>query len=232
MSTILALESSGSACSVALRHGDACFERQSLTPRAHTRLLLPMVESVLQEAELTLADVDALTFSSGPGSFTGLRIAFGVVQGLAFSHDIPVIPVPTLEALAEAARQHFSLQDGARILPALDARKDEIYWACYRVAGDTLIVEQDNGVSAAGDIMDVGEVALGVGDGWLYADRIKVQPARVAADFVLMASALLRLAKARFDSGEWQRAEEAELVYIRDEVAWKKRERLLPPDEA
>lgn len=229
MSTILALESSGSACSVALEHGGVIYQRQSFTPRAHTRLLLPMVEEVLTEAHATLAEVDALAFSSGPGSFTGLRIAFGVVQGLAFSHDIPVIPIPTLEALAQAGREHFSLKAGDRVLSALDARKDEIYWGCYRIADDErLLAEQSNAVSAAADIAIAGEVALGVGDGWQYADRIAVQPAQVSADFVLTAPAVLHLAKQRFDAGMLQAAHEVELVYIRDEVAWKKRERLQP----
>lgn len=229
MSTLLALESSGSACSVALQHGDVIHQCQSFTPRAHTRLLLPMVEEVLAEAQVTLADVEALAFSSGPGSFTGLRIAFGVVQGLAFSHDLPVIPIPTLEALAQAGRERFSLSVGDRVLPTLDARKDEIYWGCYRVAEDgDLVAEQSNAVSAASDIAVPGAVALGLGDGWLYADLMTVQPAHIAADFVLTAPAVLSLAKQRFAAGRVQAAHEAELIYIRDEVAWKKRERLLP----
>lgn len=230
MSTILALESSGSACSVALQHRGRVYQRQSFTPRAHTRLLLPMVEEVLSEAQLTLADVDALAFSSGPGSFTGLRIAFGMVQGLAFSHDIPVIPIPTLEALAQAACEHFALNAGDRILPALDARKEEIYWGCYRMGEDgRLQEEQNNAVSAAADMAVAGDVAVGVGDGWLYAEHIAVKPAQVTADFALTATAVLTLAQQRFEAGLMQAAHEAELVYIRDEVAWKKRERLSPP---
>lgn len=229
MSTLLALESSGSACSIALQHKEVIYQRQSFTPRAHTRLLLPMVSEVLSEAQVTLAEVDALAFSSGPGSFTGLRIAFGLVQGLAFSQDLPVIPIPTLEALAQAGREHFSLGVGERILPALDARKDEIYWGCYCIAEDGhLVAEQSNAVSAASDIAVPGTIAVGLGDGWQYADGIAVQPARIAADFVLTATAVLSLAKQRLAAGSVQAAHEAELVYIRDEVAWKKRERLLP----
>ena len=229
MSILLALESSGSACSVALQRGDVLYQRQSFSPRAHTRLLLPMVHEVLLESGVELAEVEALAFSAGPGSFTGLRIAFGIVQGLAFSHDIPVIPVPTLEAIAEAGRAHFPLRVGDRILPALDARKDEIYWGSYRVTeGGGLVEEQDNIVSSAAEVAAAGTIAVGLGDGWRYADAIAVQPQQVDADFVLTAPAVLTLAQQRFAMGKAQAAHEAELVYIRDEIAWKKRERLLP----
>lgn len=232
MTTILALESSGSACSVALQRRHRIYQRQSFTPRSHTRLLLPMVEEVLSEAQVSLAEMDALAFSSGPGSFTGLRIAFGMVQGLAFSRNIPVIPVPTLEALAQTACQYFALNVGDRILPALDARKDEIYWGCYRLGeGGLLHEEQCNVVSAASNIAVAGDIAVGLGDGWLYADRIAVQPEQVAADVALTATAVLTLAQRRFEAGLAQPAHEAELVYIRDEVAWQKRERLAPPAE-
>lgn len=188
-----------------------------------------MVDEVLTEAGLSIAQVNALAFSSGPGSFTGLRIAFGVVQGLAFARDIPVIPVPTLEALAEAAREHFSLTAGDRIVPALDARKDEIYWGVYRVVeNDLMIEERANEVSAATGVVVEEGIAIGVGDGWRYASDIPARPLRVVADFVLTAEAVLTLARTRFEAGKLVAVDRAELMYLRNEVAWKKRERLLP----
>lgn len=229
MTTILALESSASACSVALCHGGQIYTRQSLLPREHTRRLLPMVDEVLEAAGLNIAAVEALAFSSGPGSFTGLRIAFGIVQGLAFARNTPVIPVPTLEALALAACGHFSLIPGDLILSALDARKSEIYWGLYRVSGvsaEAVTAERINEVSAAAEIMVAEPIAAGVGDGWHYASAIPVHPDQVEAGFVLPAEAVLAAAITQFEAGKILAVDDAELNYLRNEVAWKKRERL------
>src|SRR5690554_5279655 len=131
MTTILALDAATTACSVALCRGGVITRQFVSTPREHTRLLLPMVDELLSEAGISLAQVDALAFTAGPGSFTGLRIGFGVVQGLAFGADLPVIPVSTLAALALAGARKAQLGSGC-ILPALDARMGEIYWGLYR----------------------------------------------------------------------------------------------------
>ncbi len=229
MSTLLALESSATACTVALSVAGTCYCRESLTPREHTRLLLPMVDEVLEEAGIEIHQLDALAFSAGPGSFTGLRIAFGLVQGLAFARDIPVVPVPTLAALAEAARQQHQLQPGDHVLPALDARKDEVYWGLYRVDDHHRLIEQAvNRVSAAADVCVSVPVALGVGDGWLFADEMPARPQRTDVATMATASAVLALAEAAFQQGGAIPVTEAELTYLRDEVAWKKRERLQP----
>lgn len=130
---LLAIETATGTCSAALYQDGAVLERSELAPREHARLILPMVDALLAEASLSLADLDALAFGRGPGGFTGVRIATAVVQGLAFGADLPVVPVSTLAALAQGA----SRESGhVAVLAALDARMDEVYWSAYRAGAD------------------------------------------------------------------------------------------------
>jgi tRNA threonylcarbamoyladenosine biosynthesis protein TsaB len=137
---LLALDTSTEFCSVALLSvttdpsGETSAEpcvwvRHEQTGAVSSTRLLPAIRELFDEAGVALADCDAIAFGSGPGSFTGLRTATGVAQGLAFGLNLPVVPVSTLLACAESAR----LRDpsATRVLAALDARMDEIYWADY-----------------------------------------------------------------------------------------------------
>ncbi len=107
-------------------------ERYALAPRQHAALMLPMIESLLLEAGLTVKQLDAIAFGRGPGSFTGVRIAASMVQGIAFAAELPVVPVSTLAALALGGMRESNLP---RVMAAMDARKDEIYWGCYTGPG-------------------------------------------------------------------------------------------------
>ncbi|MGR9090546.1 MAG: tRNA (adenosine(37)-N6)-threonylcarbamoyltransferase complex dimerization subunit type 1 TsaB [Gammaproteobacteria bacterium] len=130
MPTLLALETATDACSVALLHAGETLERYEVAPRRHTELILPMVNSVLAEAGLDCSQIDAIAFGAGPGSFTGVRIATAVAQGLALAHDLPVVPVSCLALLAiGGAREH----DAETVVPVMDARRHEVYAAAYVV---------------------------------------------------------------------------------------------------
>jgi tRNA threonylcarbamoyladenosine biosynthesis protein TsaB len=131
MSIILAIETSTEVASAALLSGENMFSRESAGVHTHSETILPMVQSLLREAGATLADCDAIAFGVGPGSFTGVRTACGVVQGLAFGADLPVAPVVTLQAMAQACRELHGARD---VLAVLDARMGEVYWARYRYA--------------------------------------------------------------------------------------------------
>ena len=125
---ILAVETATDACSVALSTSKTTFVEYIVEPQAHSKLLLGMVDSVFKQANIKLQDVQAFAFGKGPGSFTGLRIAASVIQGLAFGTDKPVIAISSLQALAQQA---YNLRGAKQILATLDARMQEIYWGTY-----------------------------------------------------------------------------------------------------
>jgi len=128
---ILAVDTATQACSAALFIDGETTAEFRLAPREHTQLILPMVESLLQQAAIKIADLDALAFGRGPGSFTGVRIATGIVQGLAFAHNLPVLAISTLASIAQLAGDEHQHNN---VLAGIDARMGEIYWGCYQRA--------------------------------------------------------------------------------------------------
>lgn len=129
MSTLLALDTATEACSVALLHDGKVTSHYEVIPRLHAQKLLPMIQQLLADAGTTLQAVDAIAFGRGPGAFTGVRIAIGVVQGLAFALERPVLPVSDLAVLAQRAYREHGV---SQVAAAIDARMDEVYWGCYR----------------------------------------------------------------------------------------------------
>src|SRR3954471_16648373 len=129
MPTILAIETSSELASVALLRGETVISRVSSGVRTHSQSVLPMIQELLAEAAIALKDCDAIAFGSGPGSFTGVRTACGIAQGLAFGLDKPVVPIVTLQAMALACHKASGASD---VLAVLDARMGEVYWAQYR----------------------------------------------------------------------------------------------------
>ena len=129
MTIILAIETSTELASVSLSTGERIISRDLTGVQTHSHGLLPALQTLLVEAELQLGQVNAIAFGCGPGAFTGTRTACGVVQGLAFGLDVPVISVVSLANMAEAANTNSGWDD---MLCLLDARMDEVYWAHYR----------------------------------------------------------------------------------------------------
>src|SRR5690606_19863123 len=136
MARILALDTATDACSVALNIDGEVTEDFIVAPQEHTRRLLPMVDGLLAAGQIALGDLDAIAFTRGPGSFTGLRICVGVVQGLAFGADLPVIGVSTLLTMTASAQRLLNLEPTSLVLPALDARMGELYWGLYQVGAE------------------------------------------------------------------------------------------------
>ncbi|WP_086481546.1 tRNA (adenosine(37)-N6)-threonylcarbamoyltransferase complex dimerization subunit type 1 TsaB [Oceanospirillum sanctuarii] len=229
MARILSLDTSTEACSVALKLDDEVLENFQLQPRKHTQLLLPMVEEILAEAGVKLQQLDAIAFANGPGSFTGLRIATGVTQGLAFGADLPVIPVTTLETMAFTLfRERFAHY----IISSLDARMGEVYWAAYHWNGNGFdciaqpeVIAPDQ-VSLINPIEDADWV--GAGNGWQLLDQFSpVMQSLVQQtypDLLPQAGDIARLAELYWQQGKTVSAEEAIPVYLRDNVAFKKGE--------
>src|SRR3954469_6198926 len=129
MPTILAIETSTELASAAVLRGDRILAREAGGVQNHSQTILPMVQALLEQAGITLAQCDALAFGAGPGSFTGVRTACGLAQGLAFGAGLPLLPIVTLKAMAEACRQANGAGD---VLTILDARMGEVYWARFR----------------------------------------------------------------------------------------------------
>jgi tRNA threonylcarbamoyladenosine biosynthesis protein TsaB len=221
---LLAIETSGDFCSIAVSNADAVHARHIPAGQRHAELTLDAIDELLREASLSVADLEGIAFGEGPGSFTGLRIACSLVQGLAFARDLPVVGIGTLAALAEAAG------DDA-VIACLDARMGEIYHAAYRRVDGAL-----QEVSAPGLYAPPAAPAL-PGDGWsgcgsgfaAFDDALSsvygAQLAKRRPDISPTAEAVLRLAQPRFLRGEARDAATAVPIYLRDKVALKTSER-------
>ena len=221
MTTLLALDTATECCSAALLHDGTVTARSEVIPRQHAQRLLPMIEELLGERQLRLQDVDALVFGRGPGAFTGVRIATGMGQGLAFAADKPVIAVSNLAALAQRAwREH-----GAEtVAAAIDARMDEVYWGLYGLQDGVMQLLDDERVCAPEAVSlpaGVGSVA-GAGTGWQYAERLAVTATQSWPQMLPDASDLITLALPRWQAGEVVDAADAQPVYLRDKVATPK----------
>jgi len=224
MPRFLALDASTEACSVAYCGEHGVTELFVEAPREHMQRLLPMVDEVLAGQGLALRDLDAIAFARGPGSFTGLRICLGVVQGLAFGANLPVIPVSTLAALAQSALDVHPVPAGARILSAIDARMDEVYWGRFECGVDGLVrALGDEQVSAPEQVIAPAPLCFGIGSGWNYGARMPRDACAVIDAAALpRAGAVARLALPLWSAGAAVSAEEALPVYLRDNVAWAK----------
>lgn len=235
MSKILAIETATEACSAALMIGENVITRIKLAPREHTKLILPMMDEVLEEAGIALEELDAIAFSRGPGAFTGLRIAAGVAQGAALSVGIPVIPVSTLAALAAQAVSTIFAGNDDVIISALDARMGEVYWGVYRLGESGIELVGDEQVSKPQDMLSkaeglesliMGNRVLAIGPGWdAYEEALfkkgKMSKLTHLKSALPSAEAIVYLAETRLLEGKAVAPEEAQPVYIRNNVAKK-----------
>jgi len=219
---ILGFDTSTDTCSVALIIDGRLYER-SESGSQHSEHLLPLVDWALGEAGASLGDLDAIAFGRGPGSFTGLRIGAGVAQGLAFAAGRPVIPVSSLQVLAQGV-------ESESVVTAVDARMGQVYWSAFR-RDQTGIAQPVIGESVvAPDAIEVppGHEWTGVGSGWrAYTDPLQVQAGgrvRILDDVVTpQASSVIAIAAVIWKS-EGALAPEAGIpVYVRDQVAHKVR---------
>ena len=226
---LLAFETATRRVSVALWREGEVLERFADMPNNGSEVLLPWAQALLAEAGITLSQIDAIAFGAGPGGFTGLRLACGVTQGLAFGLDRPVVPVSTLAALALGAG------DGV-VWTLLDARMNEVYGALYRVAGES-VTELSAPICAAPQQLAVPSAPtfalnefIGAGDGFAaYADALQNVASGLATirpELMPSAAAVARLAAPLALRGEVVNAAEAQPIYVRDKVAFTTAERL------
>lgn len=222
---LLAVDTATEACSAALLIDGEIRQQYKLAPREHSHLILPMVDQLLAEAGLGPAQLDALAFGRGPGAFMGIRIAAGVVQGIGFAHDLPVVPVSTLLALAHNAYRETGVE---HILAAIDARMQEVYWSAWqhnagewRCLCDERVCRPD-----AVSLPQTGEHWLGAGSGWhSYRESLQQHCGKLLTGTLPQcfpsAEAIAELAAVDYASGNTVDAAAAVPVYLRDKVAAK-----------
>ncbi|MGV7211355.1 tRNA (adenosine(37)-N6)-threonylcarbamoyltransferase complex dimerization subunit type 1 TsaB [Oxalobacteraceae bacterium A2-2] len=225
MPIILAIETSSELASCALLRDETLIVRESSGVRTHSQSVLPMVQELLAEAGIALKDCDAIAFGSGPGSFTGVRTACGIAQGLAFGAGLPAVPVVTLAAMALACRQRHG---AGEVLAVLDARMGEVYWAQYRFgAGLAPVAVQPPVLSAPQAVAPQGTVTA-CGNGLsAYAEAYAGQPYAQGghADIMPHAAQVAQLAAIAFAEGRTVTAAEAQPLYLRNKVAYTQAER-------
>lgn len=216
---IAAIETSGEWCSVALALGGELRARGRHAGTRHSELALPMLEALLAEAGLAASQLDAVAFGEGPGSFTGLRIACGIAQGLAFGRDLPVLGISSFEAIAEAS-------GAARVAACIDARMHEVYYAALeKKDGRWTVVTGARCVPPQAVPAPAGEGWVGCGSGFAaFPDLLKGRLAATRPQVRPAAFAVATLAAPRLERGEGVDAAAALPVYLRDKVAFTKQE--------
>jgi tRNA threonylcarbamoyladenosine biosynthesis protein TsaB len=225
---ILALDTSTEACSAALWHDGEVFFRYQIAPRQHAQLILEMLDELLGQAGFSLSSMDAVAYGRGPGAFTGVRIAAAVTQGMAYSVDLPVVPVSSLAAMAHGVWREKGQQ---HVLTAIDARIQEVYWSAFHIG-----TEGDASMQVAEAVVAPEQVRLpGAGNDWYGAgtgfatyeqellhacqDRLAGYDSRHYPH----ARDIAALAASQVKQGNVVTAQDAIPVYLRDKVAEKAR---------
>lgn len=221
---ILALDTSTEYCSAALYVDGEITSRDMHAGQTHSQILLGMVDDLLRQHALRIGDVDGIAYGEGPGSFTGLRIACGVVQGLAFGAELPVVGIGSLLAIAAGTRAD-------RVVCCMDARMNEVYHAAYERTASGWRTVHEPSVSPPVSVPPLeGDGWLGCGTGFhAYREalfsRYGGQLAAVEPGRYPHARDIATLAVTRFATHDTVTAEWAAPVYIRDKVALRIDER-------
>ena len=227
MPTILAIETSTELASVALLRAGMTLTRESRGAQTHSMTVLGLVQELLAEAGIGLSTCEAIAFGSGPGSFTGARTACGLAQGLAFGAQLPVIPIVTLLAMAEAARMQFHAQ---QVIPVLDARMAEVYSAVYEFdesdSHEWKIISAP-ALSAASEVeINVAGIVCGNGLTAYASDFHHLNQSQCYPAIMPHAREVAQLAARAWLRGEHCHPRDASPLYLRNKVALTTNERL------
>ncbi len=224
---LLALDTSSVACTVALQQDDRIIERHEEQPREHTRLLVPMIRSLLEEAQTEIRDLDAIVLGNGPGSFIGMRIAASVAQGLAFASGINIVSVSSLAAVAE---QVFAEHDATEVAVTQDAHMSEVYLGIYARNNNGctkhLIAERIHAQAAISELSHSADGRrFAAGSGWSrYPALLEHNRGRIDQVVDILhprARYLLKLGAEAIEAGESIIPAEVVPAYLRQKVAQK-----------
>ena len=221
---ILAIDCSTEALSVAAGDAAGSTLRHGHAGQLHSRLALAWIDEVLAERSWRVADLDGIAFGAGPGTFTGIRIACGIAQGLALGADVAVVAIPTLEAMAQQA---WRVHAATRVLACLDARMREVYVAAYESAGDRWLARMSPTVAKPGEIEVPGGEWFGAGGGFDAYPELAAASGLSGVDASIepIASAIVELAAIRLRAGEGVGPDQALPLYVRHRVALTSAER-------
>lgn len=221
---ILIIDTSTEACSVALLQNNQLTSRFDVTPQSHTKMVLPMVDSLLSEANIKVSALDAVAWGRGPGSFTGVRIGTGIMQGIAMGADKSVIPLSTLATMAQQAIEEHQAE---YVMAGIDARMGEVYWAVYQnINGLAKLVEQE--IVASPEALNALNFEqphyVGVGTAWQAYPQLKELANITVLEEILypQAKSMAALAVQALKDGEVVDVADAAPVYVRDTVTWQK----------
>ena len=220
---LLAIDTSTSVCVLGVRQASKTWVDETDLGRTHSQEILPRIESLLERAQVPKGALDCIVFGQGPGSFTGLRIGIGVVQGLAYGLSVPVVAVSSLASLA----QQYLGAEGDGALVALTARNTEVYFGAYEKRGDGVCLVGKEGVFEASEIPTQDESVrwIGVGSGWVLSDDLThgcgVEVVGTQLTPTIRANDLLDLGEIEIKDGKQKSAFEALPEYLREQVAAK-----------
>lgn len=213
---LLALDASTEMASVAVLAQEALYFEEQGSQKTHAQHLLPMVDRLLTKAGVELAELDAIVFGCGPGSFTGLRIACSMAKGLAYAYNLPLIPVSSLSAIAYSARE-LSLTDESPVLAVLDARMQEMYWS-YFDKGQWM---GDEKVDKVEDIQVTEHpkiILAGVGIETYWSDFPYSLKSKISSNLTLYPSATAMIRLAQTAGIKPVSVAQAQPVYVRNQV--------------
>ncbi|SPL70067.1 tRNA (adenosine(37)-N6)-threonylcarbamoyltransferase complex dimerization subunit type 1 TsaB [Acinetobacter stercoris] len=212
---LLALETANEQCSVSIvDETQTLFFQCDERAKAQTQTILPMIDQGLNQLNVPVSDLTAIAFSRGPGSFSGVRINAAVTQALAWSNDLPVIPVSTLQALAQAAYREAGL---TQVTAVLDARMQEVYMASFQLDGESIMqaVDEEKLLNYEQGVDYQKFTLIGSGSALIQANATEFQSVSASAQDIAT------IARQKVAQQEWVSAELALPVYLRDN-AWKK----------
>ncbi|WP_094752091.1 tRNA (adenosine(37)-N6)-threonylcarbamoyltransferase complex dimerization subunit type 1 TsaB [Psychromonas sp. CD1] len=226
---VLCVDTSTEACSVALliknEQKNIISDHFMLAPREHTRKILPTIELILKEANISLNDIDVIAYGRGPGSFTGVRIGISIAQGLAFGIDKKMLGVSTLQAMAQQA---YEVEQVKEVYAAIDARMGEVYFAHYRYDGELMTLVDVERVIHPSDLLALklnvdGPICL-VGTGWKAYPELETYFSNLKMLDIEYPGArfMLKQVEKGIEMHQTQFPEDALPVYLRDTVTWKK----------
>ena len=224
---ILAIDTCTESCSAALLYKGKLYQCVEMTQRGHSDLILGMMDDLFKQAEIKASEVDVLAFGRGPGSFTGVRVGVGVVQGVAFALELPVVAISSLAAVAQDAADTLRSEF---IAVAMDARMGEVYCASYQVVKGLVKLLDEERVCPPEQFMPhSNQQWLAVGTGWgVYEQQLSTnftaKIKQISVEHYPQSTSIIKLAQIEIEAGRLVSADQAMPVYLRNNVAKKKGE--------